>query len=235
MRTRQLLITAFISLGFTPSAFALDYSPDTIVASGMAHVSATPDNASVEIGVVTSNPVARVALAANNTEMTRVVAAIRAIGIADSALQTSNFAIEAEHPQTKNGETDISRTVGYQVTNKVTVTVSDLSKVAEIIDSAVKVGANSANSVSFGTKNSAALDDEALERAVRDARHNAELMATAEHAKVGRMISMTNVTGGRPFIPPPDIVINASAPMPVLPGESEVFSSVVVVFAIDRQ
>ncbi len=169
------------------SARAAQLAPNTIVVSGTAEIRTSPDSASIDIGVVTANAATRAALRANNVEMSRVVAAIRALGIPDSAIQTSNFTVEAQHPQSKNGDTDESVTVGYEVTNKLTVTVSDLSKVADIIDAAVKAGANSANSVSFNVKNHAKLDDQVLAAAVRDARHRAEVMATAEHVKVGRV------------------------------------------------
>ncbi len=125
--------------------------------------------------------------------MQRVLSAIKALGIPENAMQTSNFSVDALHPKTKSGDDDESQIAAYEVTNKLSVTVSELSKVADIIDAAVKAGANSSNSVAFDVKNRSAFDDQALAAAVRDARHNAEVMASAEHASVGKMISMTNV------------------------------------------
>jgi uncharacterized protein len=231
-------------LGITTALFVIEgapcqsasLSPNTIVASGNAEILASPDSASIDIGVITSNPVTAAALHANDVEMARVVAAIRALGISNTNMQTSNFAIEAQHPQSKNGEADESRISGYTVTNKLTVSVSDLTKVAAIIDEAVKAGANSSNSVSFDLKDRAAIDDKALADAVRNARHRAEIMASAENAKVGRMISVTNdISYGeiREGLAAPEAIMVVNDKTPVLPGQISVEAQVVVVFSTE--
>jgi uncharacterized protein YggE len=234
MRTRHLLLATLLITSSFSGVSADELAPNNIVASGNAEILTNPDRATIDIGVVNSAPGASAALRANNLEMARVVAAIRGIGIQDSAMQTSNFAIEAQHPQDKNGRSDDSRTIGYEITNKLTITVGDLSKVAEIIDAAVKAGANSSNSVSFDVKNRSTIDDQVLADAVRDARHHAEIMAAAEHVKVGRVISITETTssGG--------MMDNISAgykyegmPTPILAGQIPIDARVTVVFAIE--
>ena len=238
MRKLELISIAILALGLT-AAQAGPLDPHTIVVSGYAEILVKPDHATVDIGVVTSDKITAKALQANSIEMQRVVAAIKALGIPEDAMQTSEFAINALHPQLKNGGwDDESITIGYEVTNKVSVSVSDLEKVADIIDAAVNAGANSSNSVSFYVKNRAAYDDQALAAAVRNARHNAEIMASAEHASVGKIIAMTNVQSGfgppPAFVPPPDIAIeNAVVRVPVLPGQITINTSVMVTYALE--
>jgi uncharacterized protein YggE len=192
--------------------------------------------ATIDIAVVTSNSATQAALRANGSEMQRVVAAIRGLGIAAADIQTTNFSITAQHPKDKNGATDESRTVGYEVRNSVTVTVSDLEKVGAIIDAAVAAGANSSNSVSFGVKNHAALDDDVLTKATRDARHNAEVMASAENLKVGKMISASNESSLPLKFEGTETVAeygNNGATV-ILSGQMSVSASVTVVFAIEQ-
>ena len=207
----------------------------TIVVSGYAEMQVKPDHATVDIGVVTSDKITAKALQANNVEMQRVVAAIKALGIPDDAVQTSEFLIKPLHPQLKEGGDDESITLGYQVSNKVTVSVTDLTKLADIIDAAVKVGANSSNLVTFDVKDSAVYDDQTLAAAVRDARHKAEVMASVEHATIGKMIGMMNAFGMPPrFYSAPDISAgeNGSA-APILPGKITISASVMVTYAVE--
>ena len=230
MRGLRLILFAAIAAAPAPLAAAQLVS-DTIVASGEAQIRVRPDTASIDIGVVTASSTAASALRANSSEMARVLAAIREIGIPDAAMQTSNFSIDAQHPHNRAGEEDETRTVGYAVTNKLTVTVNDLSKVADIIDSAVRAGANSANSATFGVKARGALADKVLFNAIRNARHNAEIMAAAQNLRIGRMLTASDenssIEGGL-SVAQPDGIANT----PVLPGEVTIEAHVTAVFSM---
>jgi uncharacterized protein YggE len=233
MRIEKILTAALFCIATQTTAHA-ELAPNTIAASGYATVLASPDTASIDIGVVTASPTTSMALRANNAEMAKVVSAIRGLGVPEAQIQTSNFSIDAQHPQGKNGQEDESRTIGYAVTNKLTVTLTDLSKVADVIDAAVRAGANSSNSVSFDVKDRRMLDDQALAQAVRNARHDAEIMAAAEHAKVGRLISVTDdfsVGSDRSFAPV-DIALGYRTP--ILPGQITIAAHVLAVFAIEQ-
>lgn len=226
-------LVAFTSLS---AAQAGPIDPHTVVVNGEAEILVSPDHATIDIGVITSDKVTTRALQANNVEMQQVVAAIKAVGIPESAMQTSEFSISAMHPKSKGDyEADESVALGYQVSNKLTISVTDLKKVADIIDAAVKAGANSSNSVRFDLKNRAAVDDEALAAAVRAARHKAETMTSAEHAKVGKMISMTTEDGGFSNVLGADgntVTVTASR-LSILPGQISIMANVVVTYAIE--
>ncbi|MGA7713981.1 MAG: SIMPL domain-containing protein, partial [Rhizomicrobium sp.] len=125
---------------------------------------------------------------------------------------------------------------GYQVANKVTVTVSDFSKIPAIIDAAVKAGANTSNSVLFDIKDRKTYDDKVLAAAMANARHRATVMAAAEDAKIGRVIAISdifsfNYTKGRvaAYIMPE----YASDDTPILPGEISIDTQVTVTYAIE--
>ncbi len=167
------------------AAFAGPADPKTIEVNGYAEMQVKPDRATVDIGVITSDKITANALQANNVEMQRVVAAIKALGIPDEAMRTSKFSINGIHPPVKGeyGGEDFSITLGYEVANKISVTVSDFGKIPAIIDAAVKAGANSSNSVSFDVKDRKAYDDKMLAAAVADARHDATVMASAENSQ----------------------------------------------------
>lgn len=187
---RRAPIYAFLSAAIFLAA-PVQADTNQIVVSGFATLLVEPDFASVDIGVVSSDPVASAALKANSEKMARVVAAIEALGIPQTALQTSDFSIAAVHPRIGNGDDeDETRTVAYKVTNKLSVRITDMGRVGDVIDAAVEAGANSSNSVTFGVKDRASYADKALADAVKDARHRAEVMAAVENVKVGRVLEM---------------------------------------------
>ena len=187
MRSIAILAAGFFVLA--ASAMADDPAPKIITAVGTAKVEVVPDRATINIGVETADKVTVKAVAANSALMAKVVDAVKALGIPETAIQTSDFSITAQHPRNKDGySSDTTVTLGYEVSNVLAIKVEDVAKVPLVIDAAVKAGANTSNSVVFEAKNRKALKDVVLAQAIKDARHNAEVMAAAAGAKVGKAI-----------------------------------------------
>jgi uncharacterized protein YggE len=167
--------------------------------------------------------------------MTRVVAAVAKLGIPDTDVQTSEYNVTALHPKAKNGEENENKTTGYQITNKATVTIRDLTKLAKVIDAATLAGANSANSIEFLIKDRVGAEDKAKIAAVKDARHQAEVLAAAEGAKVTRMIAITtqnfsSVTYAAAAPPPAILEANQT---PILPGQIRIEANVTVQYGVE--
>jgi len=233
---RFVLLAAFL-LVVVPAATAAPSEPQTIIAVGYASEEIVPDHATVDIGVVTSDKVATKALKANNALMQRVLEAVKGLGVKESEMQTCEFSITPLHPKLKDGyNEDESITLGYQVVNKLTISLTELDKVGVLIDAAVNAGANTSNNVSFDVKNGQALEDKVLADAIKDARHNAEVIAAAEHAKVGKMVSATTVSNflGEPMNAlRPDFFGGLGGGMMVLAGSVKVSARVQVTFALE--
>ncbi|HEX2590572.1 MAG TPA: SIMPL domain-containing protein, partial [Rhizomicrobium sp.] len=161
-----LLLASVTAVSAEPASLA-----HTITVVGDATMYVDPDHASIDLGVITQAPTVSVALSQNNTKMSSVLAALHGIGIRDNQIQTSTFTISQTNAHLPNGQIDYTRYDGYAVTNKLTVTVTDLSKVGAIIDAGAGAGANSSNSVVFQVQDQAAYLDKVRAAAVRDARH----------------------------------------------------------------
>jgi uncharacterized protein YggE len=237
MLMRNLAILAVLVALFGTYAEAATPESKTITVAGFATLKIVPDHAQIDVGVDTSDKVTVKAVAANSQLMAKVVDAIKAVGISEKALQTSRFSIQAVHPVLKDGYSpDLSVTLAYAVSNTLTIDVDEVAKVPLIIDAAVKAGANTSNSVMFEVKNRQSLDDKVLADAVKDARHNAEIMAAAEGTKVGKVLVMNN-TGGFPDYAMGGALNRASAmrleaPI-IMPGLVNVSASVTVVFSLE--
>ena len=95
----------------------------SIVVTGNGSVATVPDRAQLSFGVSTDAKTASAALRANAAEMTKVIAAIKAQGIAAADIRTELVSLSPRYSQ--NGET----VVGYTATNSVSATLRNLDKV----------------------------------------------------------------------------------------------------------
>jgi uncharacterized protein YggE len=213
----------------------------TITVDGEATIYVDPDHASIDFGVDTQAPTVSDALKQNTAKMNNVLEALRRTGLAHSDIQTTQFSITPQHPLVKGSnyqQYDFSIVSGYEVTNKITVTVSDLAKVGDIVDAAANAGANSSNSVVFEIKNREELLDKARAEAMRDAKHKADMMANAVGAAVGPLITVGNTAvrsmeyESAPMAPPPPPPPPPAAGTSILPGQLSVSANVTAVFAL---
>ena len=81
--------------------------------------------------------------------------------------------------------------VGYRASNRVTVRIHDVSKVAGVIDTLVGAGANDIGNVTFEVSQASKLLDDAREKAVADARRKAEIYAKAAGVTLGAPLSIS--------------------------------------------
>ncbi len=124
---------------FAAPALAQAVPPPSISVTGEASVSVPPDLALVDGGVTSEAKTAREASDANNNAMIKVVLSLKATGIDQKDVQTSRLSLQ---PQTAPNRTGPSAITGYRASNRVTIRVRDVSKVANVIDTLVGAGAN---------------------------------------------------------------------------------------------
>lgn len=176
-----------LALGLAlPGLAAGTAEPGRISVTGEATVHATPDIASVSLGVTTQAATAAEALSANTAALARVVDQLKATGIEPRDLQTSNLSVDPVWSSSDgNSQPQIS---GYSASNMLTVTVRDLDRLGAVLDRAVSDGANTLNGLSFGLSESARAMDEARQLAVKDALARAKLLTEAAGATLGPIV-----------------------------------------------
>lgn len=199
-----------------------------------------PDLAIFSAGVTSQGKTAAAALAANSADMNRVIAALKASGIADRDIQTSNLSINPVYRQQvvrKDGQLEetVPVIVGYQVNNQVTVRQRKLADFGKVLDTLVSAGANQVNGPSFELDDSDAAMDEARTAAMTKARQRADLYARAAGLKVKRIVSISEGGGYNPQ-PMPMLYAKAAmadaAPTPVAAGEVGLTATVSVQFEL---
>ena len=147
-----------------------------------------PDLALVDGGVTSEAKTAREASDANNTAMGKVLLALKGAGIDEKDVQTSRLSLQ---PQSAPNRTGPSAITGYRASNRVTIRVRDVTKVASVIDTLVGAGANEIGGINFMVSQASKLLDEAREKAVADARRKAEIYAKAAGVTLGAPLSIS--------------------------------------------
>jgi hypothetical protein len=232
MRT-ALLTLAIVLLGAAARAETPADFPAAISVTGEARISVAPDIAFVDAGVATDARSAREASDANNTAMAKVFAALKAANIDPRDIQTSRLSLQPQYaPNRSSGPTSIT---GYRASNRVTVRIHDVSKVAGVIDTLVGAGANDIGNVSFSVSQASQLLDDAREKAVADARRKAEIYAKAAGVTLGAPLSISEEGAPQPVFRGKMVAGMAAAPTPIAQGEETLSISVSVSWAIKGQ
>jgi uncharacterized protein YggE len=237
-------IAAWAGLGLTLTLLAMpppamaqsnaEAAPRTLSVSGEGEVKAVPDEALLSAGVVSQSRTAAEALAVNRRAMNAVFAALKAQGIPDKSIQTSDFTVSPQYDSGRNGSGP-QRLVGYQVSNTVSVSVDDLAKLGATIDALVASGSNSLGGVSFAIRDPKPLLAQARAAAVKDALDRAETYAGAAGVTLGRAITISesenDVSMPRPMFRAM-AVMNGAPASPTAAGEESVSAGVSMTFEI---
>jgi uncharacterized protein YggE len=162
--------------------------PPAISVTGEATVSVPPDLAQVDAGVTSDAKTAREASDANSAAMGKVLLALKNAGIEQKDYQTSRLSLQPEYAPNRQGPSPV---VGYRASNRVTIRVRDVTKVANVIDTLVGAGANDIGGINFMVSQASKLLDDARTQAVADARRKAEIYAKAAGATLGAPLSIS--------------------------------------------
>ena len=236
--TRNSLIIAGLALAaVTSPAMAQTASPDAHAQHMMAMMNAdsplltfsiteelqsTPNRANIGAGVTTTAPTAVEAMRQNAEAMNRVIRAIKARGVAERYIQTSGVNLSPQYDYTPQQQGQPPRLIGYQVSNQVRVTTSNLDQLGPLMDALVSAGGTNIDGPNFSIDNPDAALDTARQTALRRATERAALYARAAGYASARLVSVTE--GGGMAVPPPMPMMRmqaAAAEMatPVQPGQ----------------
>ena len=186
----------------------------TVIGEGTT--SAALDLVTLSVGVLTTSASAAQLLRDNASRILAVAQALVAAGVPQGDIQASGLNLIPQMAQPGSG--DGSLVVGYHATAALNVTLSEANRTGEILDAAIRAGANYNIGVVLKLKDVEAAQRAALAAAAHNARCKAEALAAATGKQIGDALAVaeemnTAVLGGT--------ATNFSI-MPVLPGEVSV-------------
>jgi uncharacterized protein YggE len=177
-------------------------STRTITVQGEGKVYLTPDIAYIYIGVHSESDSVSQALSDNNSQAQAVVSSLKELGVDPKDVQTSAFSVNPQQQFDKDGK---PTKVVYVVDNTVNVTVRDLQKLGQMLDSSVRSGANTISGIQFDVKDKPTAIAEARKLAIQDARAQATDIASAAGVTLGDLQTLN--------------VFSNSGPVPVFEGK----------------
>lgn len=225
--TLALAVVAVFMLGLATACGSKSTSR-TITVSGDATVKAKPNLVNLTFTTNTTGSSAARALAANSKAMARVIAVIKQQGVAPRDIQTQQVSV---NPVTNSNGT----TTGYSASNSVSVNLHDASKTGILITRATGAGSVITSGPTFSQENTDLTYQQALGKALDQARGKAAAMAKNSGLHLGKPASIKE--GAENIVPifrafDQAAVGKASpAPVPVQPGRVEVSASVTVVYS----
>src|ERR1039457_2037986 len=179
-------LALLICLPLLAGALLAQSSPHAIQAVGSATISVTPDQAKLDVGVVTQGVTAQDAGQQNATLTITVLNALRGVLGTAGTIQTISYSVSPRYSTTQGQPSVI---IGYTASNTVEVTTTDLSIIGRLIDTANQAGANSVGNLSFGLQNPEPVMEQALGQAAKQAQAHANAIAAGLGAKTGVVIS----------------------------------------------
>jgi uncharacterized protein YggE len=164
---------------------ARDVRP-SIRVTAEATVKVAPDQAQIDIGVVTQAQTAQAAAQQNAQKLETVIAALRRALDKTAEIKTVGYSLSPNYryPAT-GGQPTIT---GYTASNVVQVKTDDLKQIGNLIDIAAQTGSNTIQGLRFMLKDEQAARAEALRQAALKARAKADALASALGLKIQRVL-----------------------------------------------
>ena len=238
MKYKTLLFLP-IAATLVTSAFAQqarESSPPVLIVSGNAQAEATPDEATVRLGIVRQETTAQAAQDQANRVAQAILSEIAKLGIPATQIRTSRLSLTPIYaPGPRSDSREAPRIASYSASNQVSIEVTNLTQIGPIIDAGLRAGSNQVDGILFRLKDDLPLREQALKKAVAEARRKAETMAEALNVRILGIQEVSET--GSSVIPRGEggfvtMAARETAPTPVSPGQVEVNASVTVKYLI---
>lgn len=167
-----------------------------VAVSGDASVSVVPDIATLNMAVQARESSLDVARDAVIKVTRSFLEFADRQEINDEDVQTSGLSIQPDYRW--NDKEKRQELQGYYVQREIVVRLSDIEKLGDLMEGAVEVGVNQVQPPVLGHSNHKELRRQTLATATRDARTNAEQIASSLNAELGAVRNVTAMESNMP-------------------------------------
>lgn len=205
----------------------------TFDVTGEGKVIATPDIASVTVGIRSRGSTVKSVQEQINSVINKVSDTVKKLEVDKKDIQTTNYNI---YPIRGDFEAGPSKITSYEASTNLQIKVRDIDKVNSVIDVATANGANEVSGISFEVDDRAKAENEAREKAVDEAKKKAENAAKIAGFKLGRIVNYSESFGDFPKpIPMGAVSLETRAqgtPTEVEPGSSKITVTVTLSYEV---
>lgn len=218
-----------------PSSIQIeDNNNDVISVVSKEEVFVVPDIAEIVFSIRTEEKTAKQCQQSNTETLHQVLEFLKSKNIEETSIQTSAYSLNPIYDWSK-GQT----LKGYEMITRITVSDIPLDQSGALITEAVENGVNNIDSVSYLSSKYDDSYQEALEKAVANARRKAEALAAAGGRTLSEMVHVeeytpnTAVRYARNSVSYEAVKESAAgAAMDVMPGQVKVEAQVTVEFSL---
>jgi hypothetical protein len=232
-----VFILAFLFLKFAPSlpiSSVVTQKQDLFTVSGEGKVTVVPDTGIVSVGINLTRPTVKSAQSEVNTVINKVISELKKLNIESKDIKTENYSVNPDYDYTAG----TARVTGYRVSAELRITVRELDKLNQVIDSATAAGANTIGGISLTVddKRQEELKQQAREEAVKQAKSKAASLSSAAGISLGKII---NIQESSPVTPGPLFLAadkvgrgGGSESTDIQPGSTDITSTITLTYEV---
>jgi uncharacterized protein YggE len=203
MRLRALLVGACLLWPSLSAAQEGKPALPRVVTTGASTITVPAARARLTIGVTAKAPKAKDAAARIASLMSSVRDALVGVGFDRGSLVSAGYSVATQD------DPDERTVKAYLASSSLSAELSDLAQLGAVVDVALAAGATDVSQIEFLPKDAAAARDRALDAAFQAARRDAEVLARAAGARLGRIIAISTE---RDYGGPTEMVMMRAAP-----------------------
>ena len=218
MKKLRFFVSIQLVLGLLISVPLLAATELEVTGNGM--VSVAPDEATITAQVSLVDRDAGEAQARASKEVDAMLSAIKSFSLKPDSLNASELSLLPEYRWDR--ATDQQQFMGFRVTRTISFTIAEIDRLGAALSALANAGATLISSPVMGSSQAQAARDEALIKAVKDARKKLTLLAGAADMS---LTSLTQISEVAPFSPRPqptmmraEMALDSASPNTFVPG-----------------
>jgi hypothetical protein len=208
-------------------------NPRQVTVVGSGQVQGVPDTLTADVGIEFTAPDVTAAMNQTNDRQQAVINALSDAGLDRKNISTTTVTLQ---PQYSNPEPNGTETItGYRATNAIQVKIHPTDAASRMLALIVSTGGDATRitSVSYSIADDSQLIKDARARAFNDAKGRADQYAQLSGLRLGRVLSISEVSGGPPAGGGPPAPPRRASAVPLEPGQQTVSFSVTAVWELD--
>ena len=213
----------------------------TVSVSAECSVKIVPDIAEISLSITDTGETAAAVQEQNTQKLNAVLEALKQMGVDENCIRTSGYNIYPNYDYQ-----EYQKITGYTVTVFLKISGQKIEDTGKIINVCVSQGINGIDGISYSCSGYQEAYQEALTKAVEEARATAETIAAASGKSLGDVIEVTEgyqdttyryddaLDAKRTGEAAEEYLMDAGTDVPMMPGEAVITASVTASWHMDE-